>query len=177
MQRVCWDWIWEQSSKEDPAERCSPWLAFPRRPTAGRAAARGELCSAQPGAAAPVSDCAHSVSRDLFFSFCSHIFFCSHCVHHTSKSTASAANLWSSVICFADFLPKVMVCSTTVQYLFFLIFTIAFLPHLQNDISSQSARGPRSTKQNYQIHFISSLLVLHPFSQKCCLHSLSKTLD
>lgn len=104
-------------------------------PSVGAAAGSHKCISAlqQPRAATPVSDCVH---RDLFLILFPHHLFLTLCASHITKSTASAANLWSSVICFADFLPKVAICSTTVQYLSLQIFTHCSSPQLLNGINS-----------------------------------------
>lgn len=106
-----------------------------------------------------------TVFPESFFSFCSH--FSSHCVHHTSQSTASAANLWSSVICFADFLPKVTVCNTIVQYLFSRY--LQMLPYHNYRVTLVVCTRSQPVKQDYRTHFIISLVILCLFSRKCCL--------
>ena len=117
----------------------------------------------QPGAATPVSDCAHSAPRDLFLILFPHHLFLTLCASHITKSTASAANLWSSVICFVDFLPKVTICSTTVQYLSLQIFTHGSSPQLLNGINGlhKDLPGPgRKTTETTS----SFLLPFYPWS-------------
>lgn len=97
-----------------------------------------------------------TVLTGIFLSFCSHIIFSSTlCASHITKSTVSAANLWSSVVCFADFLPKVTICSTTVQYLFLQIFTHSSSPQLLNGINGLHKDLAQEEKLQKSLHHFS----------------------
>ena len=97
----------------------------------------------------------HSAPGDLLVLFPHHLFLAL-CASHITKSIASAANLWSSVICFSEFLPKVTICSTTVQYLPLHIFTHGSSLQLVNDINGLHRDLAQEEKLQKSLHSFSS---------------------
>lgn len=92
-----------------------------------------------------------TVLPGILFSFCSHIIFSSHRVPHTLQSAASAANLWSCVTWFADFLPKVTICSTTMQRELQIV-THGSSPQLLNGINSLHNNLAQEEKLQKSLH-------------------------
>lgn len=142
-------WFCDQSSKENSHLVLLPLggLSVLSTPSAGAAAGSHKCISALQFL---------TVFTEIFFLILfPHHLFLTLCASHITKSTASAANLWISVICFADFLPKVAICSTTVQYLSLQIFTHCSSPQLLNGINSLHKDLAQEEKLQKSLHHFS----------------------